>query len=53
VGIEIEITRLEGKLKLGQNREARDARGAGEALKANGAHVVGDAMLAALAAKTE
>lgn len=53
VGIEIEITRLEGKLKLGQNREARDARGAGEALKANGEHVVGDAMLAALAAKTE
>ncbi|WP_343550141.1 FMN-binding negative transcriptional regulator [Ralstonia sp.] len=53
VGIEIEITRLEGKLKLGQNREARDARGAGEALKAGGAHVVGDAMLAALAAKTE
>lgn len=53
VGIEIEITRLEGKLKLGQNREARDARGAGEALKASGAHVVGDAMLAALAAKTE
>lgn len=53
VGLEIEITRLEGKLKLGQNREARDARGAGEALKANGAHVVGDAMLAALAAKAE
>lgn len=27
VGIEIEITRLVGKAKLGQNREARDARG--------------------------
>ena len=53
VGIEIEITRLEGKLKLGQNRETRDARGAGEALKANGQHVIGDAMLAALAAKAE
>ncbi|WP_343661174.1 FMN-binding negative transcriptional regulator [Ralstonia sp.] len=53
VGIEIEITRLEGKLKLGQNREVRDARGAGEALKANGQSVVGDAMLAAVAAKAE
>ncbi|CAJ0784062.1 Protease synthase and sporulation protein PAI 2 [Ralstonia condita] len=45
VGIEIEITRLEGKLKLGQNREARDVRGAGEALKAAGENVIGDAML--------
>jgi len=53
VGIEIEITRLEGKLKLGQNREERDARGAGEALKANGQNVVGDAMLVYLANKAE
>ena len=51
--VEIEITRLEGKLKLSQNKEARDIRGAGEALKANGEDVVGDAMLAALAAKAE
>ena len=53
VGIEIEITRLEGKLKLGQNREVRDARGAGEALKASGERVIGDAMLACVAARTE
>lgn len=53
VGIEIEITRLEGKLKLGQNREVRDARGAGEALRANGEHVIGDAMLACVAARTK
>lgn len=51
VGIEIEITRLEGKLKLGQNRELRDARGAGEALKASGEDVIGDAMLDAVAAR--
>ena len=51
VGLEIEITALEGKLKLGQNREARDARGAGEALKARGEHVIGDAMLAVVPAK--
>ncbi|WP_199031931.1 FMN-binding negative transcriptional regulator [Ralstonia sp. ASV6] len=53
VGIEIEITRLEGKLKLGQNREERDARGAGDALKARGEDVIGDAMLAVAAAKAE
>ncbi|CAJ0792958.1 Protease synthase and sporulation protein PAI 2 [Ralstonia psammae] len=51
VGLEIEITALEGKLKLGQNREARDARGAGEALQARGEHVIGDAMLAVVPAK--
>ncbi len=32
VGIEIEITRLVGKFKLGQNKDARDMRGAGQAL---------------------
>jgi transcriptional regulator len=53
VGIEIEITRLEGKLKLGQNREARDVRGAGEALKAAGENVIGDAMLAVAQDKAE
>ncbi|MFJ3045999.1 FMN-binding negative transcriptional regulator [Herbaspirillum chlorophenolicum] len=51
VGIEIEITRLAGKRKLSQNKEVRDIRGAGEALKANGSHVVGDAMLAEAVAK--
>ncbi|MFO6378866.1 FMN-binding negative transcriptional regulator, partial [Pseudomonas aeruginosa] len=34
VGIEIEITRLVGKFKLSQNKEARDIRGASAALLA-------------------
>lgn len=46
VGLEIEITRLVGKLKLSQNKEADDIRGAGKALKTKGNHVIGDAMLA-------
>ncbi|CAB3730566.1 FMN-binding negative transcriptional regulator [Trinickia soli] len=45
VGIEIEITRLIGKSKLGQNREARDIQGAAEALKARGHVELGNAML--------
>lgn len=53
VGIEIEITRLVGKMKLSQNRELRDLLGAGNALKAKGEDLIGDAMLAAAAAKTE
>lgn len=53
VGIEIEITRIEGKLKLSQNKETRDIVGAGEALRASGERVIGDAMLACAAAKTE
>jgi len=36
VGIEIEVTRLTGKWKLSQNKEARDRRGAADALLANG-----------------
>jgi Transcriptional regulator len=36
VGIEIELTRLEGKRKLGQNREARDFEGAVHALQERG-----------------
>lgn len=36
VGIEVEITRLEGKRKLGQNRDARDLEGAVQALKDRG-----------------
>ncbi|MBB5390036.1 MULTISPECIES: FMN-binding negative transcriptional regulator [unclassified Herbaspirillum] len=51
VGIEIEITRLAGKRKLGQNKDVRDIRGAGEALSANGSHAVGDAMLDEAAAR--
>ncbi len=51
VGIEIEITRLAGKFKLSQNKEARDIRGAGEALSAQGEDAIGAAMLAAADAK--
>lgn len=36
VGIEVEITRLEGKRKLGQNREARDLQGAVSSLQERG-----------------
>jgi transcriptional regulator len=50
VGIEIEVTRLVGKWKLGQNKEARDQRGAGEALARrddDASRAVGEAMLQA------
>jgi len=53
VGIEIEITRLVGKSKLSQNKEVRDIRSAGERLVAQGDKGVGEAMLAAAAAKAE
>lgn len=46
VGIEIEITRLTGKFKLSQNREARDILEAGATLKQQGDDMIGDAMLA-------
>ena len=46
VGIEIEITRLVGKWKLGQNREERDRIGAAEELRARGEQVIAAAMLA-------
>lgn len=46
VGIEIEITRLVGKSKLGQDEEPADQRGAAEALKAGGADGIAEAMLA-------
>jgi transcriptional regulator len=36
VGIEIMITRLEGKSKLSQNREARDVQGAASTLRERG-----------------
>ncbi|MFT7722084.1 MAG: FMN-binding negative transcriptional regulator [Roseateles sp.] len=44
VGIEVEITRLEGKRKLSQNKEARDIEGAARALQARGEHGLADAM---------
>jgi transcriptional regulator len=48
VGIEIEVTRLVGKWKLGQNKEAADRRGAADTLLARPGHeqqAVGQAML--------
>ncbi|NKJ50377.1 transcriptional regulator [Burkholderia sp. SG-MS1] len=48
VGIEIELTRLVGKWKLGQNKEAADRRGAADALLARASdqqQAVGQAML--------
>jgi transcriptional regulator len=44
VGIEIEITRLEGKSKLSQNREARDRLNAAATLLARGEEGLGRAM---------
>lgn len=51
VGVEIDITRLVGKLKLSQNEEIRDARSAGDALKGRGHAVIGNAMLEHVKAK--
>ena len=53
VGLEIEITRLVGKFKLGQNKETRDVLGAADALKARGHNDVGDAMLERLAERSD
>lgn len=53
VGLQIELTRLVGKSKLSQNKEARDMRGAGEALKAGGVSPIGEAMLAEAARKPQ
>lgn len=36
VGIEVMVTRLEGKSKLSQNREPRDVQGAADSLRARG-----------------
>jgi transcriptional regulator len=51
VGVEIEITRLVGKLKLSQNKEARDIQGAGSALEKTGETMIGAAMLQCVATK--
>lgn len=53
VGMEIEITKIVGAIKLSQNREVRDLLGAGNALKAKGDEVIGDAMLAVAASKMD
>ncbi|MCC7546627.1 MAG: FMN-binding negative transcriptional regulator [Burkholderiales bacterium] len=44
VGIEVEITRVVGKAKVGQNREARDRLGAADALAERGQHELASAM---------
>jgi transcriptional regulator len=44
VGIEISITRIEGKSKLSQNREARDRLNAAEILQKLGQEALADAM---------
>src|SRR5690606_32902510 len=45
VGIEIEIERLVGKFKLGQNKEAADRLGAANALQDRGQTALAGAML--------
>lgn len=52
VGLQIDITRLVGKSKIGQNKDTEDVRGAGEALKAGGQTELGEAMLAVAAGKS-
>jgi len=44
VGIEIAVTRLEGKRKLSQNREARDALGAAAGLASSAQQDLADAI---------
>jgi transcriptional regulator len=48
VGIEIDITRMVGKWKLGQNREERDRISAAEELRKRGERVTSEAMLNAV-----
>lgn len=52
VGIEIEITQLQGKAKLGQNKEYRDVLGVANALTETGQHAIADAMHQVAASKT-
>jgi transcriptional regulator len=53
VGLEVQITRLVGKSKLGQNKDTRDMRSAAEALKAQGDDAIADAMLARVAERSD
>jgi transcriptional regulator len=53
VGLEVEITRLVGKRKLGQHKDARDIRGPADMLLARGNHQIGEAMLACAVNKVE
>jgi transcriptional regulator len=45
VGIEIELTRLEGKFKLSQNKDARDVEGAARGLQAQDKQPLAEQML--------
>ena len=53
VGVEIAITRLVGKFKLGQNKESRDVLGAAHALKAQGHNAIADAMQGRVAERSD
>jgi transcriptional regulator len=53
VALDVTVTRLVGKSKLSQNREARDVLGAAHALKAQGDDVMADAMLARLSERRD
>ena len=48
VGLEVEISRLEGKRKLGQNRDVRDLEGAVNALQERGYNDLASAMAGAV-----
>lgn len=48
VGLEVTVSRLVGKWKLGQNKEERDRRGAVEGLRERGEDATADAMAAAI-----
>jgi transcriptional regulator len=45
VGLEVEISRMVGKWKLSQNKEARDRTGAAEELRKRGEDVMAQAMM--------
>lgn len=51
VGIEIEVTRMVGKWKLSQNKEARDRVNAAEELRKRGEQAISGAMLGTVGAK--
>ncbi|NLC35981.1 MAG: FMN-binding negative transcriptional regulator [Alcaligenaceae bacterium] len=53
VGIEIEITRIEGKSKLSQNKDKRDVLGASHALLEKGEQLIGQAMQTVADSKPE
>ncbi len=46
VGVELQVERLEGKFKLGQDEQLRDQLGSAAMLRERGAHALADAMRA-------